>query len=243
MAATKFREIAEHLVREITLLPPGSRIEGEHEVAARFGVGRAAARAALQELERRLLVCRVRGVGTFTARRIDYLVSPDQPPSWSRTVRAAHSRPRTVVRRCETVPMPPEVAGPLGREPGSPCHRLQRRSFVDELPACWGTEWVPADVLPELGVALGASDSLDRILRESAGATPRRAWWRAALECASAETAAELGSRAGDPAWLVESLNEDVPSGRLLYLSHRWLRADTVRLVLETGGTPGPRPA
>ena len=66
----------------------------------RFGVGRAAARSALQELERRLLVRRVQGAGTFVNRRIDYVISRTRPPSWHATVDrggrgAAGRRPRT----------------------------------------------------------------------------------------------------------------------------------------------------
>ncbi|GAA4204132.1 hypothetical protein GCM10022252_62820 [Streptosporangium oxazolinicum] len=236
---TRYRDIAEQLVGEIAGLPAGTRIEGEYEIAARFGVGRAAARAALQELERRMLVRRVQGLGTFTSRRIDYRISPAEAPSWSRMVRASGAVPRTVVRSCSVVPMPAEVAALLKMPEGVPCHRLHRRSFTDDVPAAYGTEWVPVSVVPELAQALRSFDSLDVILRGSTGALPRRAWTRASMAPIDPEVAAELGSRTGDPAWLVESLNDDAGSGRLLCFTQRWMRADAVRVLLETGPPPG----
>ncbi|NEE00500.1 GntR family transcriptional regulator [Phytoactinopolyspora halotolerans] len=240
MAARKFREIADRVAAEIAGLPPGTRIAGESEIGERFGVGRAAARAALLELQRRMLVRRVQGVGTFTARRIDYLISPNHAPSWSQTVRESGSVPSTVVRSCEITPMPDDVAGLLGYPPGAPCHLLRRRSFTDDLPAAWGLEWVPTDVVGELAVAVQHFGSLHVILRDMAGAEPQRAWSRASLETTEADVATELGCAPGDAAWLVESLNHDARTGRLLCLTRRWMRADAVRLIIESGTTPAP---
>lgn len=241
MAEAKYREIADQVTAEIATLPSGTRIAGEHEISERFGVGRAAARAALQELQRRMLVRRVQGVGTFTAHRIDYPISPDRTPSWSQTVRDSGAVPRTVVRSCERVAMPDDIAAFLGRSPGTTCHLLRRRSFTDDVPAAWGTEWVPVDIVPELEVAVRVEESLDRILRDMARARPARAWSRASMEYVDDDVAGELGCSAGDAAWLVESLNCDAESGRSLCFTRRWMRADAVRVVIESG-RPAPFP-
>lgn len=198
MGASKYREIAERLVQEIQLLPPGTELETEHEIAERFGVGRAAARSALQELRHRMLVRRVQGVGTFTSRRVDYLISPHQPPSWSRTILEAGSQPRTVVRSCEQLVLPDAIADLLERPRGSLGHLLHRRSFTDDLPAAWGAEWVPLDVVGELAVAVQVVESLDTILRDMAGAEPARAWSRASMEAIDSDVAVELGCSPGD---------------------------------------------
>lgn len=233
MASSKYREIAAVLAQEYERLPPGTKVEGEHSVAARFGVGRAAARSALMDLERRLLVRRVRGLGTFTAHRIDYMISRDRAPSWSRTVRAAGAVPRTVVRRCEQRPMPGFVADRLDRTPGSPCWLLNRRSFTDDLPAAWGAEWLPVDVVPELNEAVRVEESLDRILREMAGVSPMRGWVRASMESAEPEVSDELALDLGDPVWYVESMNRDGAEGGPICLTQRWVRADALRVVFE----------
>lgn len=242
VASSKFREIADRLAAEIVELPPGTRIATELEIAGRFGVGRAAARAALQDLQHRMLVRRVQGVGTFTAQRIDYLISPRLPPSWSRAVREAGAQPRTVVRNCVPVELPDAIADLLERPRRTAAHLLHRRSFTDDVPAAWGAEWVPVDVVPELATAVRTIESLDLILRDVAGAEPARAWSRAGMEAVDGSVAAELGCRAGDWAWLVESLNYDRRSGRLLCFTQRWMRADTVRVVIESDArTNAPR--
>ncbi|MFF2496387.1 GntR family transcriptional regulator [Agromyces sp. NPDC058064] len=235
MAETKYLVIAETLAAEIAELPPGTKLAGEHEIAARFGVGRAAARAAMQELARRLLVRRVRGGGTYSARRIDYVISSARPPSWSRTVREAGSVPHGVVRSCDPVELPAAVARSLGLDAGAPGYRLRRRSFTDGLPASWGDEWVPFDVLPDLPTAIRHESSLNEILRQMAGADPERASSRASIEIADDEVAAELECSGGDPVWLVESVNRDAASRRLLCFTQRWIRADAIRVVFELG--------
>lgn len=236
VARTRYREIAETLAAEIRSLPPGSRVASEHEIGERFGVGRSAARAALQDLERRLLVRRVRGRGSFTAARIDYLISSRRPPSWSRTVREAGGTPRTVVRGCDPAPLPPDVAAALGRPAGETAYCLARRSFTDDLPAAWGVEWVPVDVVPELAVAVRVQESLDVILRDVAGVVPVRDSVRASMEAADDAVIDELGLDLGDPTWYVESVTVAESDRRPLFLSRRWIRADAIRVVFEAGG-------
>lgn len=235
MAASRYREIAAALAAEIAGLPPGTKVDGELVVAARFGVSRAAARAAVQELERQFLVRRVRGLGTFTSRRVDYPITSRRPPSWSQTLREAGASPRTVVRSCTAVVVPASVARKLDLGEGDTVWRLQRRSFTDDLPASWGTEWVPVATVPELPAALRRVESLDRVVRDVGGVVPARSWVRASMEAAGEEVADELGIGQGDPVWLVVSLNEDAASGRPVYLTERWIRADAIRVVFEVG--------
>ncbi|WBQ04425.1 GntR family transcriptional regulator [Kribbella sp. CA-293567] len=242
MPNAKFREIADRLAVDIERLPPGSRLETEMEIAERFGVGRAAARAALLDLQHRMLIRRVHGVGTFKAERIDYLISPQLPPSWSRAIRESGAVPRTVVRSCEPVTLPDPIADLLNRSHGTSAHLLRRRSFTNDVPAAWGAEWVPTDVVADLPVAVRLVESLDTILRDIAGAVPARAWSRAGMEAVDATVAMELGCRAGDWAWLVESLNFDANSGRMLCFTQRWMRADTVRVVIESSAREGTPP-
>ena len=243
MPETRFRQIAELLAAEFAELPPGTKVAGEHEIAERFGVGRAAARAAMQELQRRMLVRRIKGGGTYTAKRIDYIISADRAPSWSRTVREAGAVPRSIVLSCEPLKMPIDVASHLGRPAGESAYRLRRRSFTDDLPASWGDEWVPFDVLPQLPTAIRHETSLHEILRQMAAASPERASSRASIEVAGDDVADGLECATGDPVWLVESVNRDGVTGRLLCFTRRWIRADAMRVVFELGGHVPPERA
>ncbi|MFE9062123.1 GntR family transcriptional regulator [Streptomyces violaceusniger] len=122
MSATRYLEIAERLSAELAECARGTRVASEAEIARRFGVGRAAARAAVQELERRFVVRRTQGSGTFVNRRIDYVISRSVPPSWSATIAAAGATPRALVKSVRTIPLPAALTDRFERPAGSPVH-------------------------------------------------------------------------------------------------------------------------
>lgn len=228
-------DIVARLAAEIAELPTGARIAGEAEVMRRFGVGRAAARAALQELEHRLLVRRVQGSGTYVNRPLEYVISQARRPSWHETVTAAGSRPRSAVRDVRVLPLPDGPAARLDLPPGTPAHRLHRQSWVDDLLARCSEEWVPTDVVGELAAGLAVAGSLDRVLRGMGRVDPVRAWSRIGLEVPAPEAVALLELTAAVPLWLVESVSRDGPGGRPVMCSRTWMRADAVRLAVELG--------
>ena len=238
MTASRYLEIADELAGELAGVEPGTRLVGEHGVGQRFGVGRAAARAAMQELERRLLVRRVQGAGTFVNRRIDYTIAHDRRPSWHETVTAAGGRPRTVVRSLETRPLPAEHATMLALPVGTPCHRLVRQSYIDDLLAARVHEWVPVAFVAHLDLAMHAAESLDMVLRQVARVDPVRAWCRVSLDVPPPEVCAGLEVEPSRPVWLVESVNRDGPTGVPVMCSRSWMRSDAVRVVVELGSTP-----
>jgi DNA-binding GntR family transcriptional regulator len=231
----RYLDIAEQLASELTGLPPGARVAGEHDITLRFGVGRAAARAALQELERRLLVRRIQGAGTFVNRRIDYVISHDRRPSWHETVSAAGAQPRTVVRGVDVVALPPEPAALLDLPPGTPAHRLRRQSYIDDLLAAATHEWIPVAIVPELGAALHAAESVDLVLRQVGRVCPVRSWSRVSLDVPPPDVVAGLQMDSTAPVWLVESLSRDGDTGSPVMCSSSWMRADALRVVVELG--------
>jgi DNA-binding GntR family transcriptional regulator len=238
VTASRYLEIADELAGELVGVAPGTRVVGEHRIGQRFGVGRAAARAALQELERRLLVRRIQGAGTFVNRRIDYTISHDRRPSWHETVTAAGGRPRTVIRAIEVLPLPAEHAGTLGLPAGTPCHRLVRQSYIDDLLAARVHEWVPVELVADLDLAMHAAESLDLVLRQVARVDPVRAWCRVSLDVPPPDVCAGLDVEPSRPVWLVESLSRDSADGRALMCSRSWMRSDAVRVVVELGSNP-----
>ncbi|MEY8042875.1 GntR family transcriptional regulator [Saccharopolyspora cebuensis] len=236
MVRSRYLEMADELATELAALPAGTRIASEHEIAERFGVGRAAARAAVQELESRLLVRRVRGAGTFVNRRIDYAISQRRAPSWHQTVREAGAEPRSLVRDVRRAPLPEDAAERLERPPGSPATLLVRQYYIDELLSGWSNEWIPADVLADVDLAVHAVESVDSILRQMSGVRPVRAWCRVSYALPDAAVAAGLGTESCRPVWLVESLSRDADSGVPLLSSHSWSRPDSARIVVEMDG-------
>ena len=237
MATTRYLEIADELATELADRPAGDRVLSEHAIIRRYGVGRASARAALQELQRRLLVRRVRGAGTFVNRRIDYVISQRRRPSWHGTVTAAGARPRSVVRDIENLPLPADVATLLDRPTGSPAFRLVRQSYIDDLLASWSHEWVPVELVADLQLAMHAVESLDEVLRQVGRVSPVRAWCRVSLDLPSPELLERLQMDIRQPVWLVESLSRDAATGHPLMCSSAWMRADAIRVVVEMGST------
>ncbi|MGP4020145.1 GntR family transcriptional regulator [Saccharopolyspora sp. 5N708] len=240
MVRSRYVEIADTLAAELAELPAGSRIAGEHEIAARFEVGRAAARAAMQELEQRLLVRRVRGAGTFVNRRIDYVISQRRIPSWHQTVREAGAVPRSVVRDVRREPLPEAEAARLERPAGSPASLLIRQYYVDDLLHGWSNEWIPLDVLADINIAVHAIESVDSILRQMSKVQPVRAWCRVSYTLPGPEVVTGLETESGRPVWLVESVSRDAATGMPVLCSRSWSRPDSARIVVEMDGPYQP---
>jgi DNA-binding GntR family transcriptional regulator len=237
MGKNRYTEIVDVLVDDLAGCRPGTRVASEHEIADRFAVSRAAAGAALRELENRLLVRRVRGSGTFVNGRIDYVISAHRAPSWHQTVRDAGAVPRSVVRDIRAETLPDELAARLERPPGSPAHCLIRQGYINDLLCGWTNEWIPDDMFPAgADVAVRAVESLDQILRQMARVEPVRAWCRVSMEPPPPEVAVGLDVDQGRHVWLVESVSRDASRGYPVMCSVWWSRPDVVRVVVEMSG-------
>ena len=230
-----YHDIACVLADEISELETGTKLASEHELMHRFGVGRASARAAVQELERRGLVRRVRGSGTFVNRPIDYLISHEQRPSWHRTVEAAGATPRSTVLSSDVRPASAREAAYLGVAPGTEVHHMRRLRFVDGNVAAIGDEWVTRAALTELGSALRVEESLDELLRQMGRFDVVRSWCRIGTEVPAPEIADALEMNFVTPVWTVESINRDADTGVAVTYSMSWMRADMIRVVMEIG--------
>ena len=234
MGKTRYPEIVGALAADLAGRHPGDRIPSEHEIATRFGVSRAAARAAVQELEDRLMVRRVRGSGTFVNHRIDYVISHRRAPSWHRTIAAAGAVPRSVVKEIRDDTLDAELAARLERPEGSPACVLVRQYFINDLVAGWTTEWLPADICPPAAdVAVRAVESVDLVLRQMARVEPVRAWCRISMDVPPPDAAAGLEIDDSHHAWLVESMSRDKTSGRPVLASAAWTRVEMVRIIVE----------
>jgi DNA-binding GntR family transcriptional regulator len=234
MSRSRYTEIADTIASDLAGLPVGTRVASEYEIAAKFGVSRAAARSAIQELENRLLVRRVQGSGTFVNRPIDFVISAHRPPSWQQTVSTAGATPRRVMREIRPTPLPGGIAARLERPAGSPAHMLIRQGYVNDLLATWAQEWIPDDIYPDgAEIALHAVESVDLILRQMAKVEPVRAWCRVSMGLPPPDVAADLEIHASRQAWRIESLSREARSGRPVMCSDSWLRAEIVRIIVE----------
>lgn len=229
--------LADELARFVEGARPGDRLASEHELVARHHVSRLTARAAVQELERRHLVRRVRGSGTFVARRIDYRISSAMAPSWSETVRRAGGEPRRTILGMGRVAAPAHVRRALDLPHRSRVVAITRLGRVDGLMADLGTSWVPGDLVGDLDGFLADGDSLYEALM-GRGMRPRRSWTSAQLEAVPTEAAGHLELEGRPLVWRIESGNVDGPSGRPVEVAEGWMRPDVYRVTLDLGTRP-----
>ncbi|MDF5757075.1 GntR family transcriptional regulator [Spongiactinospora sp. TRM90649] len=227
----RYLEMAEELESELQHIPVGSRVPSEHALASRFGVSRPTARAALQELERRLLVQRVQGRGTFRRGRLDYVISPAWPPSFSETLRRAGGVPgvrmlsvtvrRAVEQECRRLSLPAASA----------VWAVERIFTVNGEVAAYATSVLPHRLLPGLDAALTGEPSLATALRRRYGIAVQRMRYRISLASPPQAVADQL-TVDRTPIWLAESVNR-CAGGPPVETARTYMRADVLDISFE----------
>ncbi|GFZ77622.1 GntR family transcriptional regulator [Nesterenkonia alkaliphila] len=225
--------IAAALQEEISSMPDGALLPGEHQLAQRFGTSRFQLRTAVETLIHQGLVRRVPGVGTYVSRPVDVVISRQQPPSFHAIVEAAGHRARTKRVDIEQQARPPaQVARMLGRAEDLTVIRLTRLGWVDDRLACCSYEWILPHLVTEVGVALGAVESLHEVLLMGRH-HPTRARSTVSADYPPAEIAAQLELPRPSTAWTVQTLSVDAETATPLMVSHTWHRQDVVRVTVE----------
>ena len=233
-ALPRYQTIANLLEQELALLDPGSQVASENELAKRFGVNRLTAQSALEELERRYVVRRSKGKGTFVARRLPYVVSPGSSPSWSASIRAAGGNPSISTISLRERPASQAVADLLRIERGQRVFILVRRRFVDGLIAACTTSYLPGDLLPRFRSRLDDGASLHGVLADCYDIEPIRAWVKVELRPAPSDVAVHLELRGAPMIHRLSAVLEEPHSrGRVIEFGETWLRPDTVDLIIE----------
>lgn len=240
MPEITYHELADELAEEIESLLPGDRLPSENELVARYGVSRISARAALQELERRMLVRRTRGSGTRVALRLSYPLRAGTTPSWGQLVRAAGHTPAYIVDSIRSERANAAIASALLIGRGRTVTRVQRRLFVDDEVAACQTHWFPIDEVPDLADHHDPSGSLAGTLTGHYGIQLDRSWSRAKLAVPTVEIAADLELTGRPPTWRVESVNHCLQRRRPVEYAIAWNRPDVFDVMLELGPSDGP---
>lgn len=231
-----YQILADELAEQITRLEPNERLPSEVELAERHNVSRLTARAAVQELERRYLVRRVKGSGTYVTRRVDYVISPRFIP-WSEMVRRAGATTHRNVVSSKVVRASDEVSAGLELPTGTRVVELVRLASVNGIPANITHNYVPHDLAPGLADLLASAGDVTLALK-ALGFAPKRSWACSELAVPDIEIAQALDVEGRPPLWLVAHGIVDGASGRNLALSFAWNRPDVLRVRFEFGNPP-----
>lgn len=191
----------EILTRHIAegLWPPGAALPSEPDLADLLGVSHGTVRKALAALERRRLIERRQGRGTFVAAH----TSERALFHFFRVVDLAGRKtaPTSLVLDCRSGAATAEEAACLHLQEGEGVHRIRRLRSIGEVSPILERILLPVALFPEfrLPVLKQMSDEIYVLYQRDFGVTIARAEERLAAIAATEEDAALLGLDAGAP--------------------------------------------
>lgn len=185
----------------------GSRLPTEHALAEEYGVNRHTAAEALNYLQRKGLIYRVRGRGSFVRPgRIDYRVA--RKMSFSDSVSRAGLRPAKKVLGVTRVRSYGRIPEKLGTPASDPLVTLERVSFAGEIPLDHSVKHFREAIFPGLYELLHSRwNSVYALIEGHYGIEMRRAASTFEIEPADGEVARHLGVLRGSALLRVESLD------------------------------------
>ena len=166
----QLREILEGL---LTVLPPGSALPSERELAERYGVARMTVRGELDRLAGDGLAYRVQGRGTFVAE--PRVAQAKALTSFTEDMRARGLEPSSRLLAREEHPAGGRMARRLELRPSAPLVRVDRLRLADAEPLAVEQVTLPLERFPEAATADLGATSLFELLEERWGARPAEA--------------------------------------------------------------------
>lgn len=230
-----YLKLSQQIMDQYQDLPPHLPLPSEHDLGSRFGVNRQTIRAALDELERRWLIRRVKGSGSFRTRRYEYRIGPELAPSFTKTVRSAGGEPRTENAKPFTRPANATEREILALPANAQVAVLNRVRFIDGAVVSTATSVLPAARVPKLASVLQADESLDAVLRRHYNYRPVRQWSQSRLSSPPEEICSVLKLRGRPPQILLRGLVSCAGSGARLEYVESYLKPDVFDVVTEVG--------
>lgn len=212
-------------------LRPGTQIAPEPELMSRYGVSRATVRQALAGLLAEGLLEIRRGLGTYvTAPRFEHTIGGFY--SFSREIERHGLQPGTKVLELRKEPAANVVAEALGVPAGTEMIALRRLRLAGPDPLVVETSYLPARRFPRLETVDFSQVRLYDTLMNAYGCRPTRARETFEPILLTADEAALLDQRRGEPALRVERIafdQDDIP----IEFCRSTVRGDRYRYSVE----------
>jgi GntR family transcriptional regulator len=201
--AVAYRKLSDLLRRGS--FPPGSRLPGERELAARVGVSRVTLRKALDLLEDRGLLTRSPKRGWFVPPRV-----VGEPPStlqsFSEMARERGLAPGAKVLIARERPATFEEAARLRIAPAASVLELRRLRTLDGVPVCVDASVVVLGKVPSLASADMTDRSLYETIEGLSGARIERSSYTVRADACDQQLAGLLQVPSGSPILIGEEL-------------------------------------
>jgi GntR family transcriptional regulator len=226
-----YLEVANEIEKRIHGLDVGVRVPSESEVVREFAISRPTARAALQELERRFFVRRVKGSGTYVNQRIPYPIGSNFPASASRTLAmTGHTASIRIVTVSQTEPSAEEAKLFQPDVPHLLCI-VGRIMDIGEETVGFGFSKISTLAAPGIQQHLSDIKSIWRIFDSVYGIRLQRKTTTVSLDLPPIHIAKILGTR--EPAWHIQSINVDEASQAVAEIGDSWLRTDRMAVTVH----------
>ena len=212
-------------------LAPGAQLPTEIELMDTYEVSRATVRQALRELLAEGLIEIRRGLGTYvTQRRFEHTIGGFY--SFSREIERHGLVPGTRVLGLGVEPADEAVALALGVGQGTPVVALRRLRLAGDDPLVVETSYLPAARFPGLERVDFGQVRLYDTLTNAYGCRPTRARETFEPVLVTADEAALLGQRRGEPALRVERVAFDQDDAPIEFCRST-VRGDRYRYSVE----------
>lgn len=185
------------------------RLPTEAALQERYSVSAITVRRALKDLQHDGLVYRERGRGTF-ARRRRVVQELNHISSWAETVEKRGLRHRAEVLLVAFEPAPHAIAVQLEVASASTVVRILRRRFIEDTPVTLMTNYLLADMVPDIDTHIRREASLYRVLEGQYRLTLAVAQETVSARSASRREAELLDVRAGSALLEVERVTYSV---------------------------------
>ncbi|HEL1644143.1 TPA: GntR family transcriptional regulator [Streptococcus suis] len=156
-------------------MAPNDKLFSERELTQVYGVSRITVRLALQELEKRGLVYKKHGKGTYVSEISDTAVDLSQAYSFTEQMKKIGKVPRTSILSFKLVKASDYIAQHLQLSQGEEVFEVERLRLADEVPMMLERTYVPASLFPALTAIRMREKPLYEIFLEDYGQTIRLA--------------------------------------------------------------------
>lgn len=190
-------EILEAKIRDS--MTPNEKLLSERELTQAYGVSRITVRLALHELEKRGLVYKKHGKGTYVSEIREPAVDLSSAYSFTDQMRRIGKIPQTYILLLRTIEANDYVAKQLQLQLGERVVELERLRLADGVPMMLERTYIPAHLVPDMTEERLNQKPLYEIFAEDYGQMIRLAEEEFYASLALDNEASQLGIKSGSP--------------------------------------------